>query len=587
MQIHQQINPNESNKGFINKIEKNASKKTASSETILDSQIPFSLENPEEPTVSFQNATEANTLQQPKAKNNETKDADFYNSSIEEALDFCEESQKFRAKKDVESALNALDQAYRIIIALPKDENTDQQQLDDLRFTIAKRILELYSARTRGTKGMANEIPLPMNSHVQKELKRLTGREKRYFIYSYKRAGKYMPMIQAKLKKANLPKELAWLPLIESGFKEKALSKARALGLWQFIPSTGYKFGLKRNLYIDERLDPEASTDAAIAYLKELHEIFGDWFTVLAAYNCGEGRVLRIIRRQNVKYLDNFWDLYLQLPYETARYVPKFIATLYIIKNLKKYGFDNIEQYKPLNFEKIHIQRPILLKDVARATNSDFSLLERLNPALKYKVTPPKGYVIRIPKGTSEILKAELKNIRSRVIEKSYVMHKVKKGETLSWISQKYRTSIKSIMLANRLRKSNFLSLGQLLKIPGKSYYSTNYKKRLRKTAFHKGNVIYTVKKGDSLWEIARKFSTSCSKLKTINNIASETLSIGQKLKIKISSLNKSLNTYKVRPGDSPFKIASQHNMSLNRFLNINSMTRHSRIFPGQKVFVE
>ena len=143
-------------------------------------------------------------------------------------------------------------------------------------------------------------------------------------------------------RKRVCPKSCRGFPLIESGYKVKALSKARALGLWQFIPSTGYKFGLKRDQYIDERIDPIKSTDAAIAYLKELHNIFGDWATVLAAYNCGENRVLRVIRSQNINYLDNFWDLYERLPRETARYVPRFLATLHIMNDLAQYGLDNV-----------------------------------------------------------------------------------------------------------------------------------------------------------------------------------------------------------------------------------------------------
>lgn len=510
---------------------------------------------------------------------------DFYANSIEEALEFCDASQKFREKKDPENALKALDQAYRIITDIPPEENLLNQQLDDLRFTIAKRILEIYSTRTDGTKGMAEEIPLTMNSHIEKEIKRLTGRERRYFIYSYKRSGKYMDMILKKLKDAGLPKELAWLPLIESGFKDKALSSARALGLWQFIPSTGYKFGLKRNLYIDERLDPEASTDAAIAYLKELHSIFGDWSTVLAAYNCGEGRVLRTIRKQNLRYLDNFWDLYLQLPYETASYVPRFIATLHIVKNLEKYGFKELVPYESYKYEKVFIDKSVHLKDIAKYTNSSFEDLKELNPALRYDIVPPNGYNVRVPLNTSKELIAQLKSIPERKIHKSYAMHKVKRGETLSGIAEIYKTSVKSIMLTNRLSKKNYIVPGQLLKIPSKTYLASVVKKPvISKTK--SGTLYYTVRRGDSLWSIAQKFRTTPQKLKQLNNLQSDLLSIGQQLTIRIN-LKNTFATYQVKPGDSPFKIASQHNMSLSRFLNINDMNKASKIFPGQKVYVE
>lgn len=513
-----------------------------------------------------------------------TNENDYYANSIEQALDFCNASRKFREKNEHENALKALDQAYRIIVDIPETENTINQQLDDVRITIAKRILEIYSIRTNGTKGMANEIPLTLNKHIKKEIKILTGKEKRFFIYSYKRSGKYMPMILKKLKEAGLPQELAWLPLIESGFKEKALSSARALGLWQFIPSTGYKFGLKRNLYIDERLDPEASTDAAISYLKELHSIFGDWATVLAAYNCGEGRVLRTIKRQNLRYLDNFWDLYLQLPYETARYVPKFIATLHIVKNLKKYGFDEIIPYKSYKYNKIFINKPVGLEDIAKAAKVSLKELKELNPALRYNIVPPEGYEVKFPEGKGESIISMLASLPSKKMQKSYGIHKVRKGETLSQIAKRNKTSVKSIMVTNRLSKKNYIIPGQLLKIPNKIYMSAKSVKAYvpnPKTS----TIFYNVRKGDSLWSVAKRFKTSPSRLKKINNLNSNILSIGQKLKIRLPKGK--LIPYQVKPGDSPYKIASKHNMSLSRFLNINDMSKSAKIFPGQEVYVE
>jgi membrane-bound lytic murein transglycosylase D len=195
---------------------------------------------------------------------------------LDDALEFCETAQDFWQKGELENALDALDQAYDLIIKVDTyDKPILTQQKDDLRFMISKRILEIYASRNIVINGNYNEIPLTLNEHVQYEIDLLTtGGEKNFFIESYKRSGLYRPMIIEALKNAGLPEELSWLPLIESGFKVNALSSARALGLWQFIPSTGYKFGLKRDIYIDERLDFEKSTEAAIAYLKELHQIF-------------------------------------------------------------------------------------------------------------------------------------------------------------------------------------------------------------------------------------------------------------------------------------------------------------------------
>jgi membrane-bound lytic murein transglycosylase D len=244
---------------------------------------------------------------------------------LDSALDFYKSSQEFWSEGNLEKAMEALDQAYSHLVDVDPGDNPElSQQREDVRFMISKRVLELYASRYTAVDGNHQAIPLIMNEHVKKELQLFQNRERKFFIESYRRSGKYRDLIVPALKEAGLPEELSWLPLIESGFKVRALSRARALGLWQFIPSTGYKFGLKRNTWVDERLDPEKATAAAIAYLKELHQIFGDWTTVLAGYNCGEVTVLKLIRNQRINYLDHFWDLYDMLPRETARYVPRF-----------------------------------------------------------------------------------------------------------------------------------------------------------------------------------------------------------------------------------------------------------------------
>ena len=240
---------------------------------------------------------------------------------------------------DLENALEMLDQAYALL--LDTNGNPDiARQKDDLRLMISKRILSIYNSLQNVAKGKRSEIPVITNADVEKEIRQFQTVEREFFISSYQRSAMYRPIILRELKKAGLPEELAWLPLVESGFKINALSSARALGLWQFIPSTGYKYGLNRDDWVDERMDIEKSTRGAIDYLKELHAMFGDWLTVLAAYNCGEGRVIRTIASQHINYLDRFWDLYQKLPYETARYVPRFLATILVIKDPQKYSID-------------------------------------------------------------------------------------------------------------------------------------------------------------------------------------------------------------------------------------------------------
>lgn len=512
-------------------------------------------------------------------------------SVLDEALDYCQAAQDFWQKGELENALEALDQAYSLILNVDTDDDPNLiQQKDDLRFMISKRILEIYASRNIVVNGNHNAIPIVLNKYIKAEIDLFTkGGEKKFFIRSYKRSGRYRPFIVSELKKAGLPVELSWLPLIESGFNVVALSKARALGLWQFIPSTGYKFGLKRDIFIDERIDPVKSTKAAIAYLKELHNIFGDWNTVLASYNCGEGRVLRVIRGQNINYLDDFWDLYQRLPRETARYVPRFLATLHIVKNLEKYGLDSIETVSPLEYETISVSKQAHLKDIAKNIGTSEKILKELNPELRYKILPSDQYSLRVPPGKCEVLLSKLDEIPICSPPRSTrtVYHKVRPGETLSTIARRYRTSVKSIARSNNIRKNNLIIAGKRLKIPQKGAVSRAREPKYKHTS------KYIVKRGDSLWIIARRFDTTTKKLQKLNNLLNTKLHIGQVLKIPgqkespAPATKESLRTYLVKRGDSPFRIAKNHNVPLERFLRTNNLTPRSKIYPGQKVYVE
>ena len=511
-------------------------------------------------------------------------------SSLDEALDFCEVAQTFWQKGELEKALDALDKAYSLILNVDTQENAKLiQQKEDLRFMISKRILEIYASRNIVVTGNHDEIPLEMNSHVQAELKCFTGYERDYFRQAYARSGKYRPYILKALRKAGLPEELSWLPLIESGFKVKALSRARALGLWQFIPSTGYKFGLKRNRFIDERIDFIHSTDAAIAYLKELHSIFGDWATVLAAYNCGEGRVLQVIRTQNVNYLDNFWDLYQRLPLETARYVPRFFATLHIIKNPKKYGFENLSLDPQLQFDTVEINRQVRLTDIAHAIGVTPKELEDLNPELRYHIVPPETYALRVPKDQVEQLTASMDSLPvSQLPQRAFVYHRVRFGQTLSTIARHYHVSVRAIMRANNMRRT-MIRAGKTLKIPQRGYVATA---SAASTHTPPPSGIHHVHKGDSLWNIAKRYNTTVEKIKALNRLRSNNLYIGQKLNIpgyqpEPLPDTAQLSTYAVQDGDSPYTIAQKHKMQLDRLLLINRLTARSKIYPGQKLYVE
>jgi len=511
---------------------------------------------------------------------------------LDEALDFCQASQDFWQKGELENALEALDHAYSLILKIDTDENPKLiQQKEDLRFMISKRILEIYASRNIVVNGNHDAIPMVMNKHIQAEMDRFTKKgEKKFFIESYKRSGRYRSQIVSSLKEAGLPPELSWLPLIESGFKVNALSKARALGLWQFISSTGYKFGLKRTKYIDERIDPVKSTKAAIAYLKELHQIFGDWTTVLAAYNCGEGRVLRVIRTQNINYLDNFWDLYERLPQETARYVPRFMATLHIVKNLEKYGLDSIPVDKPLEYETITVSKQVHLRNVAKKIGATEKTLRELNPELRYRILPQDKYPLRVPIGKGQILLAKLDEIPvSYPPQRAYVYHRIRPGESLSTIARRYRCSVSRIMRANNLHRSSFIVAGKKLKIPSKGTIVYRPKKQNR-TDYGRPST-HVVKSGDSLWIIAKRYGTTTKKIQNLNSLPTTHLHVGQVLKIPGSKYEKQagedLKIYLVKRGDSPFEIAQLYKMPIERLLRINHLTPRSKIYPGQKLYVE
>jgi membrane-bound lytic murein transglycosylase D len=554
-------------------------------------------------------------------KNDKEEEQEEEQDLMEKALDLMEIADNYWEKGDVENTLNILDKAYALIL----DTNGDTaiaRQKDDLRLLISRRILAVYSAKQSATNGKASEIPLIMNADVEKEIRSFQGQERDFFISSFQRSGMYRQSIIKELKKAGLPEELSWLPLVESGFKISALSRARALGLWQFIPSTGYKYGLNRDEWIDERMDVEKSTEAAIAYLKELHGMFGDWLTVLAAYNCGEGRVLRVISSQHINYFDRFWDLYNKLPNETARYVPRFLATLHIIKDPRKYGMELVSNLdKPVAYELVKANKVMKLQDIALKLEISEATLNMLNSELRHKITPDREYDLKIPAVSvarynsvvAEIPESEKPKFSSERMV--FVRHKVRSGETLNLIARKYKVSASSIAAFNNVKKG--LIAGQRLKIP---IYRTERLTKNKKGAkinkaqasMPQSKTMYRVKRGDTLLIIAKRFNIPVNQLKEINNLDGNSIRVGQILKISTAEVNnisdtkeskkqqitgKTLsaedieklgtNKYIVIKGDNLSIIARKNNTTSAKLAELNKLFADETLTPGRILIIK
>ena len=466
---------------------------------------------------------------------------------LHESLEQFEESKGYWERGELDAAFAALDRAYDLMSGVvPNGDPLLAQEKENLRQLISRRVVEIYASRQTAVGDPNRSIPLVVNADVEREIASFQGRERTFFLESYARSGLYRPMILQELAAAGLPEQLSWLPLVESGFKDRAISSARALGLWQFIASTGYRYGLDRSDWIDERMDPEKSTRAAIAYLTALHDLFGDWLPALAGYNCGEGQVLRQIKRQSEGYFDQFWDLYARLPHETRRYVPRFLATLAILEDPAKYGFVLPEPMTPPAVETIEIARATKLESLDQALGLGSGTLARLNPELRRNATPKSPYMLKVPAGTGPTLVASLATIPEWTPPKVEAgTYRVRTGDTLGGIAARHRTSVKTLMSMNNLRSANRLSVGQRLRVPvsaGASQpsaapASTSAPRVAASTpaAVSSGAVIveYRVQSGDNLWELASRYGTTTDRIRAENGLKSNVLQVGQVLRIR------------------------------------------------------
>jgi LysM repeat protein len=313
------------------------------------------------------------------------------------------------------------------------------------------------------------DIPIVLNDAVNLYIKYFTGNGRKVFARWLQRAKRYVPTIRAILKKNGLPEDLVYLAMIESGFKMKAYSPAKARGPWQFIHETGARYGLKVDFWVDERCDLEKSTVAAGRYLKELFDRFGCWYLAEAGYNAGEHRVERAIERHDTK---DFWKLreYKTLPKETQEYVPQLIAAALIAKDPEKYGFADTDRPPAYKLMKVGVPGGVALGRIARTLSLDVAEIKALNPEIVRGITPPdrKEYQITVPgidspDGVRERLDAALES-GGQVV--GVVKYQVKKGNSLAGILKRYQVSRSDLMLVNEGGDHVAFARGQVLYIP-------------------------------------------------------------------------------------------------------------------------
>jgi len=512
-----------------------------------------------------------------------------------------------------------------------------------------KVVLELRELEKGGDiKNRATfDFPIVINDQVEYFVDYFQTKLRSRFSLWIGRSTRYMSMMKKILREHNLPEDLIYLAMIESGFSTKAYSRAHAVGPWQFIRETGARYGLQVNSWVDERKDPIKSTRAAAQYLSDLYNRFGSWYLAAAGYNAGEGKISRALAMYNAQ---NFWEITAEnrryIKEETKQYVPKMIAAALIAKEPEKYGFPKIHYQPPLAFDEVTVPGNVELKDVAAACGVDVDTIVDLNPELKRWLTPPgaSSYTLRIPEGNKEKLMENFAQLIKPKPLVTYAEHRVKKGERLASIAKRYGVKAGVIAKANRIKTGKRLNPGLVLLIPKKTGHQGSYSeielidpvnqfeknssvrasrsrqgKKLSLVA-HKGDgkngrlfrIRYKIQKGDSLTSIAEKFDVAIPMIKKWNSAKrgpkiqqgnSLTLFVGKEIspregrqengkpgklihkrtKAETETRMKRV-LYKVKKGDSLSEIAQKFNTTPHQIRSWNRLSAKGNIKPGDKL---
>ncbi|MBW4966604.1 LysM peptidoglycan-binding domain-containing protein [Pseudoalteromonas sp. CR1] len=438
-------------------------------------------------------------------------------------------------------------------------------------------------------------INVPQNRPVVAE-RNYYAKHQRYLDRISKRAEPYLHFIVEEVEKREMPIEIALLPIVESAFDPFGYSHRTASGIWQFMPQTGERFDLKQNWWYDGRRDIVQSTRAALDYLSYLHKTLeGDWLNAIAAYNSGEGRLMRAIKKNRKKHLPtDFWSL--DLPRETTAYVPKLLALADLLKRSDEFNVT----WKPIiNAQVVDVVDVGSQIDLALAAEmADMTLTElyRLNPGFNRWATDPNGpHSLLLPIDKAQQFSEKLANtdIKNRLRWQRYV---VKSGDSLSVIAKKFTTSTSAIRSLNKL-DSNTIRIGQELLVPltDGAINSEHLPKQMRMAAnkTSRTKLSHTVKSGDTLWDISREYDVTMDELAKWNKLKKNAvLRLNQKLTVYKSqnttaSATKSTNrtiTYKVRRGDSLARIASKFNLTVSEIIKWNNLAGQKYLQPGQKL---
>ena len=372
-------------------------------------------------------------------------------------------------------------------------------------------------------------IPLVRTKQVDQYINYFQTKGRKQFQIWLNRYAEYKGLILPILEEHEMPEEFIYLAMIESGLNPKAYSKANASGMWQFIYSTGKKYGLSRDWYKDERRDPVKATHAACKYLKDLYTLFDNWYLTLAAYNCGEGRVLRASKLHQTY---DFWQMH-SLPRETRNYIPYFLSAAIIARTPKAYGF-KVPNVEPFRYETITLEKSADIAVLARVAGLKPNVLREYNPELRQSATPSEGsYILKLPVGKKDGFLVAWNAIpEEERFAPQFVVHRVRYGESLWTISKKYSVSIHDLAAVNKIRNRNKVRVGQKLNVPLKGGRTWGNGENGGPPGHSKR--VYRVKRGDTLGQIAEDHGTRASKIRRWNNMkyGSHLIHPGQKLVI-------------------------------------------------------